>query len=139
MTPDTFGRSNVVCVRFVTPAEIRRLRNRFGESASVFSKRLSVSRHYFKELESGSKRIRPRIAQIVGQLEKEIGGESRAVVKPIVVESSFELPEHFRLMVKPRACRGHRELHVFRNSRQVYCNKECRKLYLRRQRRKEEK
>ena len=138
MTSDTLRGQKCLWGRLVRPAEMRELRKKYGESAAIFAKRFGISRSYLKQLESGSKPIRQRVARIFAKLESEVSGNEVAIDQAIVVEAKFKLPAHFHLDIRPRACRGHRELHTLK-PHQVYCKpaRVCRKLYLRRLRRRE--
>jgi len=121
-----------VVERSVSGRDLRRLRRKLGESARVFGSRLGVSRSRVKHMEAGTQSVSRRIQRLVEELEKEVGqGKRREDV--VVLSSSFALPcDRFTLLPRPRRCRGHGNWFVFRNSRQVYCSGECRKLYLRR-------
>jgi transcriptional regulator with XRE-family HTH domain len=136
---DTYTSRVTKCVveRSVSGRDLRRLRQKLGESASVFGARLGVSRSRVKHMEAGTQKVSRRIQRLVEELEEEVGRGKKKHEDVVVVSSSFALPcDRFTLLPRPRRCRGHGNWFVFRNSRQVYCSKECRKLYLRRLRMK---
>lgn len=137
MTPDTQKYQIARTARVVHPEDLKKLRNKYGESARIFGQRFGIGRSQLKHYEGGSRTITKRIAKIFFELKKEApgyNGNNNNTEREIKIEADFELPEEFKIMTRPRPCRGHKKLFVFRNSRQVYCGKECRKIYLRKQR-----
>ena len=114
---------------------IKQWRKQVGWSANRLAKTLGVSRSYIKHIESDRNgwEVRPRIEK---QLRALMQNTPSALPqsKTRILVSRFHIPQRLYVAVAPRRCRGHGRPVLFGSKNQVYCNRECRRLYYRRQR-----
>lgn len=117
-----------------TPRQFKQFRKQIGYSATAMGRALGISRSYVKHIEGGSLPIRQRVARAFADLQARFAGKP-SQRDPVII-SRFAMPAEVRLLAKPRKCRGHRRWHIFRTPYQIYCGKECQKLWGKTKRRK---
>jgi transcriptional regulator with XRE-family HTH domain len=113
----------------ITPGKFKQFRKKLNESARVFGQRLGISRSYVKKIEGGSLAPSRRVEEKFRELQSSIRGVP--VIHERVILSRFKIPDQVRLLSSPRRCRGHKRWMIFRTPQQVYCSKECERLWRR--------
>jgi transcriptional regulator with XRE-family HTH domain len=117
---------------------IKTWRKQVRWSANDLAKALGVSRSYIKHIESDRNgwEVRPRIEEKLRALMKET---PRALPqsKTRILVSRYHIPQRLYVAVAPRRCRGHNHPVLFGSKNQVYCGRECKRIYLRRLRREQ--
>jgi len=120
--------------------EIRAWRDKVGWSATRLAKELNVSRSYVKHIESRKHpwSVRPRVELRLRELIATTKPRMQlSEPKPRLLFSRFTIPNRVRLVTKVRRCRGHADWVIFGSANQVYCNRECERIYRRRVRKAE--
>ena len=119
---------------------IKQWRKKVGWSANDLAKALGVSRSYIKHIESDRNgwEVRPRIEkQLRALMENMPSALPQSKIRTLV--SRFHIPQRLYVAVAPRRCRGHGRSILFGSKNQMYCNRECRRLYYRHRRKEERK
>jgi DNA-binding XRE family transcriptional regulator len=115
---------------------IKAWRKHVGWSANDLAKALGVSRSYIKHIESDRNgwEVRPRIEKKLRALMKDTP-HALPQSKTRTLVSRYHIPRRLFVAVAPRRCRGHGHPVLFGSKNQVYCGRECKRIYLRRLRR----
>ncbi len=115
---------------------IKAWRKQVGWSAHKLADALGVSRSYIKHIESDRNgwEVRPRIEEKLRAFMKETP-RVLPETKTRILVSRYHIPQRLFVAVAPRKCRGHGRSVLFGSKNQVYCNRECRRLYYRHRRR----
>lgn len=114
--------------------ELRRFRRQMGYSLREMSLQLHVSKSYVKKLlrRRNPWAVRPGVEKRFRELQlSAVPPVKIRKVHDVVIVSRFAVPSHVRLLSKPRRCRGHNRWMIFNSPTQVYCNKECERLWRR--------